>query len=119
MIAPLHEQNRLHEIEQMARDAVSQRAYPAYRALLALISFHLGQVPRARAKFDALAAKRFADIPHDNAFLACMAALAEVCAALGDRDRAKDLIRLLEPYKDLNAIFGPLGGYGSVARYLG
>ena len=119
MIAVYREQGRLQELEPLALKTVSDRpAFPAFRALLASIHLGLGRVQQARAQFETLAANRFADIPHDNAFLVCASTLAEICAALGDKERANELLHLLKPYENLNVVFGPLGSFGAVAGYL-
>ncbi len=119
-IAPMWEQGRLAELEPMAVETVKQhRDLPVYRALLALIHLRLGDTRRAQTEFELLATQGFTDLARDNTFLPCASALAELCAGLGDGRRAAQLLALLEPYSDLNAIFGPLGGYGAVARYLG
>ncbi len=120
MIDTMREQGRLAELEPMAARTVERcPALPAFRALHALVNCGLGRKHLARADFELLAAHDFADLPRDNTFLACAAALAQVCAALEDGARAGQLIRLLSPYGDLNAVFGPLGSFGSMARYLG
>jgi tetratricopeptide (TPR) repeat protein len=120
MILPLQERNRLSEIEPLAARSVDQRpSSAAHRAMFALLVAGTGNLGRARAEFESLARSRFTDIPHDNAFLACTTALAELCADLGDARRANDLLQVLRPYEDLNAVFGPLVSFGSVSRYLG
>ena len=120
MIDTMREQGRLAELEPMAARTVERcPAQPAFRALHALVNCGLGRKQLARADFELLAAHDFTDLPRDNTFLACAVALAQVCAALEDRTRAEQLIRLLSPYADLNAVFGPLASFGSMARYLG
>ncbi len=120
MMVPLREQNRLEEIEPLAIESLRRRPTSAvYRALLATVNLHLNRTSLARAEYEAIAADGFAKIPADGGFLACFAALAELCASFGDTSRANELLRILEPYARLNAVFGPLAGYGSVARYLG
>ncbi len=120
MLTPLSEQGRLGELEPMATRAVEQQPTSmVYRALLALINCGLAVSRKARAEFELLAVRGFADIPHDNTFLACASALAQICAELQDQRRARQLFDILSPYADLNVVFGPLCTYGSVARYLG
>lgn len=120
MIDVMREQGRLEEIEPMAAHTVHRRpTLPAFRALHALINCGLGRMQLARMDFDLLAARNFADLPRDNTFLACAASLAQVCAELGDRRRAGQLLKMLSGYEELIAVFGPLGSFGSMARYLG
>ncbi|HVA41783.1 MAG TPA: AAA family ATPase [Candidatus Binataceae bacterium] len=120
MIMPYREQHRLGEIEPLVIESLRQRpTSAAYRAMLASVNLHLGRTALARAEYEAIAADGFAKICGDGGFLACFAALAELCAAFDDASRAGELLRILEPHARLNAVFGPLAGYGSVARYLG
>jgi tetratricopeptide (TPR) repeat protein len=120
MIVPFREQNRLQEIEPLAIESLRLRPTSAvYRALLATVNLHLDRSSLARAEYEAIAAEGFAKIPADGGYLACFAALAELCASFGDANRANELLTILAPYARLNAVFGPLAGYGSVARYLG
>ena len=120
MLDVMREQGRLAELEPMAARAVERRpALMAFRALHALVNCRLGRKGLARSDFELLGAHNFTDLPRDNTFLACAAALAQLCAGLEDRRRAAQLLPILAPYADLNAVFGPLGSFGSMARYLG
>ncbi len=119
MITPFREQNRLSEIEPLAtKNLRHETASPVIRALLALVRLELGETAIARAEFEAMAADGFNDIPHDGGFLACLASLAELCGVVGDQNSAHQLLKILEPYANLNVLFGPLAGFGAVARYL-
>ncbi len=120
MIAQYRERGRIAEIEPIANESLRQRPASAlYRALLATVNLHLGRNVLARAEFEAIADDGFTNIPRDGGFLACCAALAELCAAFDDSSRAAELLKILKPYTDLHAVFGPLAGYGAVARYAG
>jgi tetratricopeptide (TPR) repeat protein len=45
--------------------------------------------------------------------------LVEVCATLGDRDRAEVLYRLLSPYKGYAVVAGEWASFGAGSRFLG
>jgi tetratricopeptide (TPR) repeat protein len=76
--------------------------------------------PDARAQFEILAADGFGGLPRDALWSTSIAYLAEVCAYLGDADRAGTLYRLLLPYAGRNIVTGPFAVcHGAAARYLG
>ena len=78
----------------------------------------LGLTDRARALFDELAANEFMDIPQDGVWAASITFLVEVCASLGDIDRADVLYRLLSPYAGF-AVVAEVSCFGAASRYLG
>jgi class 3 adenylate cyclase/tetratricopeptide (TPR) repeat protein len=95
---------------------------PAWRAGLALVHVDLGNLDEARRQFEILAERGFDSLPRDGAWMAAVAALAEVCDGIGDRHRAEDLYRLLLPFGARNVVVGfttPVNIYGAAARYLG
>ncbi len=80
------------------------------RADLALLYCELDDNERARPIFEEFAADLNA-VPLDMLWSGTVAALAEVCAHLGDTRRAAALFRMLAPYADqFVAVGGSLGG---------
>jgi class 3 adenylate cyclase len=112
------DQGRLAEFE--ADFTVVARDFPGLtflRAYLALLLCEIDEDARARPIFEEFAAD-FGALPLNVAWARAMAALAEVCAHLGDITRAAELSTMLAPYADqLAAVAGTLGG--SLAHYLG
>jgi tetratricopeptide (TPR) repeat protein len=78
----------------------------------------LGLTDKARALFNELAANEFMDIPRDGVWAASITFLVEVCASLGDTDRADVLYRLLSPYAGF-AVVAEVSCFGAASRYLG
>jgi DNA-binding CsgD family transcriptional regulator len=79
-----------------------------------------GEFPQARETLLRAAGVARADLPRDGLWVTCITYLSEVCAFLGDADRAATLYRLLLPYAQHNIVAG--GGvacYGAGSRYLG
>jgi tetratricopeptide (TPR) repeat protein len=115
------EQGRIGEMEPAIRAfAEEHTAIPAFRSGLALLCCDLGRLGEARAIFDDLAARRFEQFPRDANWTNAMDELAQVCAALGDRERAALLYERLAPYERHNVVIAFAEGCnGSVARYLG
>jgi predicted ATPase len=121
LLAIRQEQGRMGELEQPAREFV--KAYPtvpAWRAGLARLLLEVGETENARRELDVLAAYEFEDIPRDGNWMVAMTLLGELCAGLGDSERAARLYGLLLPFRDVNVVIG-LGALcqGSAARYLG
>ena len=115
------EQGRLAEVAPVVRHFVNDRgAGAAWRPGLALIYADLGDLDAARREFTDLAAGEFAIVPRDALWQTCLGYLAEVCTALGDRERAAWLYEKLEPYRDLAMVVGNTTAcLGATARYLG
>lgn len=91
-----------------------------FRSGLALLHADLGRLEEARESFDALAVDQFRALPRDVNWLNAMDELAQVCAALGDREHAATLYALLLPYADQNVVVAFADACeGSVSRYLG
>jgi tetratricopeptide (TPR) repeat protein len=113
-------QGRQHEIEPLVRrNADRLPAMPRWRCGLALVLAELGRTDEARRELEHLAARDFDDIPRDALWLVAMALLAELCALLDDRARAKRLYELLVPYDGRNVVSEGAAYLGPVARYLG
>ena len=115
------EQGRLAELEETAREFV--RHFPQFLgwwAVLAFIHITAGDEEAARWEFEQLAAREFTLIPRDGEWLATAAAAAEVCALLGDAQRAAILYELLLPFeRHCVVVSSGYGFLGSVACFLG
>ncbi len=114
-------QGRLSEIEPALRAFVRQHeAATTWRPGLALLYAELGLQAEAQAEFDRLAESEFGTLPHDALWVTCLAYLSEVCAFLGDRERAAVLYRLLQPQDGYCIVLG-MGVLfcGAAARFLG
>ena len=115
------EQGRLQEVAPLVRHFVQQNAQTnVWRPGLALIYVELGQLDDARSEFEILANDRFQSFPRDGVWLASLAYLAQVCAALGDAARAVDLYKLLEPWRGRNLLVGTsIASFGAADAFLG
>ncbi|HUA72286.1 MAG TPA: AAA family ATPase [Solirubrobacteraceae bacterium] len=115
------DQGRMGELEAAARKMVEENpARPAWRAALATLLAEDGRLDEAREEFSRLAAGDFDDIPRDLDWLIAIVLLSDVCADLGDADRAKLLYTNLEPYADVNVVIGLAAVcLGSAANFLG
>jgi DNA-binding SARP family transcriptional activator len=115
------DQGRMGELEAAARKMVEENpARPAWRAALATLLAEDGRLDEAREEFSRLAAGDFDDIPKDLDWLIAIVLLSDVCADLGDGDRAKLLYANLEPYADVNVVIGLAAVcLGSAASFLG
>ena len=116
-------QGRAGEMLGLLRDAADQNPQiPAYRAVLALCCANAGDLSGARSAYEQLAARDF-ELPPDSNWLLAIAVLADTAAALGDRDGARVLENLLEPYADRHVVLNCFGGggayWGPVAHHLG
>lgn len=112
--------HRVLHVPAIRAFAVEHAAMPAFRSGLALLCCHLGRLAEARTIFDELAAQGFDQFPRDATWINGMDELAQVCAALGDRQRAALLYERLAPYEHHNVVIAFAEACeGSVARYLG
>ncbi|MGH8513389.1 MAG: tetratricopeptide repeat protein, partial [Gammaproteobacteria bacterium] len=111
----------LSEVAPFQREQAERFRIPAARAFVAVCLCDLGHVEDARVVFEELAVDDFRGIPQDPAWLQSLTIISEVCAALGDRSRAKTLYDLLLPYATRNVVMGPpaLCYLGPAARHLG
>jgi class 3 adenylate cyclase/tetratricopeptide (TPR) repeat protein len=113
------DQGRLGELEPMLQQAVVDNpGIPAFRAVLTQAYCELDRFADARALFERDVASAFADYPYDAVWLCSFVLLADVCAQLGDSDRAPGLYERLAPWRD-QVVFSGASVYGSVAHYLG
>jgi DNA-binding NarL/FixJ family response regulator len=115
------EQGRLKELAPLIAHFVQTTPKAAtWRPGLALIYSELGLEDQARTEFEALAADDFAAVPQDGLWITCIAYLAEVCAFLGDAERAATLYSALAPCDGRNIVAPPnVACFGAAARYLG
>ena len=121
MFSLRREQGRLKELAPLVAHFVRTRpAAGTWRPGLAVIYSELGLRREAKAEFDVLAADAFAALPRDGLWVPCLAFLADVCAFLGDTDRAATLYSWLAPYDGRNIIAPPnVACYGATSRFLG
>jgi len=108
-------------MEPVARGLVQQfPAIPAWRSGLAILHADLGRENEAREEFDLLAEDDFAAFPRDGNWPISMALLAEVCAFLGDSERAAQLYEHLRPWERLCITVGiATVCYGATSRLIG
>jgi tetratricopeptide (TPR) repeat protein len=119
MAALRRERGGFDELEPAIRQFIEQYpAIPAWRCGLAMMYAETGQVEKASAEFESLAAQGFADIPRDMFWLLSMFMLSEACAFLGDAARAAILYDLFLPYGDLY-VAPAAASFGSVWTSLG
>ena len=108
------------EIEALIDEAVSAfPTRPVFRCALAYVHSQLGDVSRAGAEVDDLAARDFAAIQRDNEYLFSLAFVADTVETLADVRAAAVLYDLLVPYAHLNASNADEVATGSVSRTLG
>ncbi|HVF78063.1 MAG TPA: AAA family ATPase [Solirubrobacteraceae bacterium] len=113
-------QGRHLDLEPLVRrNADRLPAMRRWRCGLALVLAELGREDEARRELEQLAAQSFDDVPRDALWLVAMSLLAELCALLGDRPRARRLYGLLVPYEGRNVVSMGAAYLGPVARYLG
>jgi predicted ATPase/DNA-binding XRE family transcriptional regulator len=115
------EQGRIHEIAPLMKVvAASNPESSTWRPGLALIYSLLGEREECQAVFDSLVSDEFAFLPQDSLTVATLAYLSEVCAYLGDGDRAAVLYKLLLPYDSRTVVVGGATAcFGAAGRYLG
>jgi tRNA A-37 threonylcarbamoyl transferase component Bud32/tetratricopeptide (TPR) repeat protein len=113
------EQGCLNEVAPLVEIFVKEHSATSWKPGLALMYAELGLHDKAQALFEQLAANEFKDIPQDGVWAASITFLAEVCASLGDRDRAEVLYRLLSPYAGYAVIASEWACFGAASRFLG
>ena len=113
-------QGRHRDLEPLVRrNADRLPAMRRWRCGLALVLAELGREDEARRELEHLAAADFEDVPRDALWLVSMSLLAELCALLDDRPRARRLYELLIAYEGRNVVSMGAVYLGPVARYLG
>ena len=115
------EQGRMGELENAARQLVDDNpGRPAWRAALATLLCEEGRLDDARDEFEKLAAGDFDDVPEDLDWTIAMTLLSDVCADLGDAERAAILYAKLKPYAAVNVVIGLAAVcLGSAESFLG
>ena len=114
-------QGRLHE----ARPAVEAVARlgehgATWRPALAVLLAELGELEAAAADLRHLVADGLAAVPRDSLWWGALSYLADVCAAVGDREAAAAVHAELLPCHGLVVQVGNLlAAYGAADRYLG
>jgi DNA-binding winged helix-turn-helix (wHTH) protein len=86
-------------------------------AVVARAELACGRAREARARFDALAARDFDDIPRNLRWTATLIEIAHLCADLEDVARAGALDALLAPYADHHGILPLAICYGGPVRW--
>ena len=79
----------------------------------------LGLMDKARTIFEELAVNEFMGIQQDGVWAASITFLVEVCASLGDRERAEVLYRVLSPYAGYAVVASEWASVGAASRFLG
>ena len=114
------DQGKLDALPAEVRGSIGDRPrLPVWRAGMVLAHLDAGDVARARADYEALAADGFAAVPPDLFWLGSMCLLAEAGARLEDVPRAADLYARLAPYAERNAQIALAVSVGVVHRHLG
>lgn len=121
------EQGRLSELQDLVARFTNQfPGLPIWRCGAAFLAAETGQREAAQRELTALAGDDFAILRHDGNWMASVALLAEVSAAVDDASSAAKLHALLEPFADRSAGRGPLvvvatgvACFAPVAYYLG
>jgi DNA-binding CsgD family transcriptional regulator len=115
------EQGRLRELAPLVRAFVNATPKAgAWRPGLALLYAEIDLLDDARREFEALATDDFVAVRHDGLRAASLAYLAQVCARLGDKNRAEVLYAMLLPYEGRNLLIGTtVGCLGAAASLLG
>jgi hypothetical protein len=113
-------QDRLDEIEPVVAAGVAE--YPhvlAWRLAMAQVHVLAGRRVEARREFE-LCAVGFESLTFDYTWSTAMTTAADVCADLGDAERAGELYRLIAPFAHRPAVLGPVVTFGGcLARPLG
>ncbi len=115
------EQGRLPEWEPAMKGFVGQYPLvPAWRTGLAYLYSELGREAEAREQFEVIAAGDFAALPYDANWPIGAALCAQVCAFLGDADRAAVLYERMLPHATRWINVGSAAAtIGCFSRYLG
>jgi hypothetical protein len=112
-------QGRLGELEAAVQQfADAQPAMPVWRCGLLCVHLQTGRTTELRREYERFAAEGFGSLPRDNLWLPALALLAEVCSHLGDKQGARELRGLLEPYSGRNVVTPGAAYIGPVDRYL-
>ena len=111
-------QGRLGELESAFKASFEARPYLAsHQRALAVLYAETRRLNEARAHFERLAGKNFADIPRSGSWNVSISLLAYVAYTLGDSERAKLLYNLALPYRSQN-VLGDGVCLGSTEQFL-
>lgn len=116
------QQDRLAEAETAMRRlvAVSPGLAAQFGCALAYVQAEQGNAADARQVLEDRAADGFASLRRDQNWISAAGALALVCVALADRERAAVLYDLLRPYPEwANVRANGIAVFGSVPYFLG
>jgi tetratricopeptide (TPR) repeat protein len=113
------EQGRLREVAPIVEMFVQEHSSSSWKPGLALMYMELGLSDKARTVFEELAVNEFMGIQQDGVWAASITFLVEVCASLGDSDRAEVLYRLLSPYAGYAVVASEWASFGAASRFLG
>jgi DNA-binding winged helix-turn-helix (wHTH) protein len=87
------------------------------KAVVARAELEAGRSQDARARFDNLAARGFADVPRNLRWTATLVEIAHLCAELEAEESAAALHALLAPYADHHAVLPMAICYGGPVSY--
>jgi hypothetical protein len=87
------------------------------KAVVARGELEAGRSQDARARFDNLAARGFADVPRNLRWTATLVEIAHLCAELEAEESAAALHALLAPYADHHAVLPMAICYGGPVSY--
>lgn len=127
MFAIRREQGRLAEVLPLMRVLSARKEdQGVWRPGLTALYAELGMIEESRRELEALAPGRFASVPRDSVWPACLTFLAEACIACGAVDHAGILMDELDRYAGRNLMvamticFGPADRLrGGLAQLLG
>jgi DNA-binding SARP family transcriptional activator len=113
-------ERRVHEMESSVRHLMSTGGHQlGWRACWGLLCFETGDEAAARRAFERELADGPERLPRGMFRLTRLALLSELCALLGDADRARQLYAVLEPYAALNVVVAYCTVLGPVDGFLG
>ncbi|MDQ3931284.1 MAG: AAA family ATPase [Actinomycetota bacterium] len=119
--ALLLERGSLEELSALIEELPQwMKEHHGWSAGIALLLIRLGRLRDGREYFERAARPGFANLPRDVLLIDLTALGSEVCAALGDTQRAKILYPLLLPYRDRHNVSDrAVVCFGSIERQLG
>jgi class 3 adenylate cyclase/tRNA A-37 threonylcarbamoyl transferase component Bud32 len=113
-------QGRLSETIPILQEGLKRfPAEPVWRCLLACAYAETGCVKDARVEFDRIAEDGFAALRYNMNYLINLSLLSDVCAVLGDEERASLLYERLASYQGRYLTLEVILAAGSAARCLG
>ena len=112
-------QDRADEIVELVQASVDANPrISAWRAGLAYVYCLLGRTTEAAAIIELDAKDRFAHVPHDGFRLTTLGHYATAAFQTGDRDAARVLYELMEPWRD-QVVWFASGTWGHARTHLG